>query len=216
MNSSHSRHQHPNARVSYLGQDITHRVFRPRHARTSRDTVGRYASPGILARFKARVRRAYRTFIAWTLYILRLAAILLAVLALMAVAAAYVHFEDTRPVSASFERSFSLASLALPTQFPVILSKICKAESHSSQTCTAALVKVGMCYSYEIGSPLISPNPNDTYDIGYCQINSIHLADARARGYDVINKEDDNKAYAMFLFNTQGTEPWNASKTNWK
>lgn len=201
---------HP--RIIHNGVDITHRVYRSYRA----PATGRYAPPTLRARLSARVHRGLATAWRWTRYALRLAAITLTVLALMGMAALYMHFEDSRPISASFQRSYALASLNLPSTFPAILGKICQAESHSSQTCTSALVRDGLCYKYEIGSPLISPNKNDTYDIGYCQINSIHIAEARAMKYDVINSEDDNKAYALFLFNSQGTEPWNSSKTNWK
>jgi hypothetical protein len=97
--------------------------------------------------------------------------------------------------------------------FP-ILDKIAKAESYNSQTCTKAIVAKGGCHAYEIGSTLIHVNANGTYDIGRWAINSTHLADAIARGF-VVYTEAGNKAYAEYLFETQGSVPWTASQSVW-
>jgi len=95
-----------------------------------------------------------------------------------------------------------------------ILHKIAIAESYDSQFCTAEIVKKKGCHSYEVGSVLIHVNKNGTYDIGRYAINSIHLKDALALGYNVY-LEEDNYQFAKHLFKTQGSEPWSASKANW-
>jgi len=55
----------------------------------------------------------------------------------------------------------------------------------------------------------------DKSDIGFCQINERYNNDlARKLGYDIYT-EQGNKDFAVHLFFTRGTEPWNASKANW-
>lgn len=98
--------------------------------------------------------------------------------------------------------------------FP-ILDRIAMAESHGSQICTAAIAKNGWCHTWEVGAPLVHPNSNGSYDIGKYQINSTHLAEAIKMGFNVY-EEKDNEAFAIYLFKTQGSEPWSASKHNWK
>lgn len=95
-----------------------------------------------------------------------------------------------------------------------ILDKIAQAESHDNQYCTKALVAVSMCKATQIGAPLVRVNTNGSYDIGKYQINSTHLADAIALGYDVYTLQG-NTDYAVYLFMTQGSEPWYSSKSNW-
>ena len=54
----------------------------------------------------------------------------------------------------------------------------------------------------------INHNTNGTYDIGVFQINSVHnMPDME----DVVA----NISYAYTLFLSQGTTPWNSSKTEW-
>lgn len=95
-----------------------------------------------------------------------------------------------------------------------ILDKIALAESDDSQFCTKALVAKGMCPANQIGAVLIHVNTNGSYDLGKFQINSTHIADAIAQGYDVYTLEG-NTAYAEYLFVTQGSEPWYSSKAGW-
>ena len=42
-----------------------------------------------------------------------------------------------------------------------------------------------------------------------------HLAEAVSMGYNVY-EEKDNEAFALYLFKTQGSEPWSSSKAGWK
>lgn len=53
-------------------------------------------------------------------------------------------------------------------------------------------------------------------DIGMCQINlKYHKAVADKMDLDLF-KEDDNIKYANYLYNKQGTKPWNWSKKCWQ
>jgi hypothetical protein len=55
----------------------------------------------------------------------------------------------------------------------------------------------------------------DNDDIGKYQINlRYHDARATEMGLDVFT-ESDNEEYASYLYDTQGTQPWNASKPCW-
>jgi hypothetical protein len=52
-------------------------------------------------------------------------------------------------------------------------------------------------------------------DIGMCQINTkYHLATAESLGYDIYT-EEGNWGYAEYLFETQGSQPWSASRGCW-
>ena len=52
-------------------------------------------------------------------------------------------------------------------------------------------------------------------DIGRYQINLYwHQKDAEKMGLDIFD-EKDNETYAIHLYNTQGTKPWNWSKWCW-
>ncbi len=86
------------------------------------------------------------------------------------------------------------------TNFP-ILDKIAKAESKNRQFGSD-------------GQALIHVNTNGTYDIGYYQINSIWNAQATKLGYN-LSLEADNKAFAQWLFENYGSEPWNSSRATW-
>jgi len=81
-----------------------------------------------------------------------------------------------------------------------MLVKICKAESGGKQFKANGDVIRGIV------------NPSD---IGYCQINEyINNDEARRLGYDIYT-EQGNKDYAVYLFMTRGTEPWNSSRNVW-
>lgn len=55
----------------------------------------------------------------------------------------------------------------------------------------------------------------DSDDTGIFQINKrYHLKTATELGLD-LDTEDGNIAYAKYLFDTQGTKPWNPSKKCW-
>ncbi len=86
------------------------------------------------------------------------------------------------------------------TEFPPMLAKICKAESGNRQFNSKGTVLRG------------AVNPSD---IGFCQINEPTWNDkAMELGYNIYT-EKGNKDMALYIFNHQGTDPWNSSKANW-
>jgi len=89
----------------------------------------------------------------------------------------------------------------VPQTIPPILEKIAKAESGDSQVGTT-------------GQTIIHVNTNGTYDTGKYQINSIWNALATKLGYNLMI-EKDNEAFALYLFNNYGSEPWSSSKARW-
>ena len=81
-----------------------------------------------------------------------------------------------------------------------MLVKICKAESGGKQ--------------FKVNGDVVRGVVNPS-DIGYCQINEyINNDEARRLGYDIYT-EQGNKDYAVYLFLTRGTEPWNSSRNIW-
>lgn len=70
------------------------------------------------------------------------------------------------------------------------------------------------------GKPVKNVNKKGDYagsvDVGWAQINiTIHIDEIARMGLDVINSEEDNKAFAMMLYEREGTQPWSASKSCW-
>jgi hypothetical protein len=83
--------------------------------------------------------------------------------------------------------------------FPPMLARICKAE-HSGG------------HFDRNGQVII----NATKDMGACQINvPIWGKKATEMEYNLA-VEQDNREFALWLFLTYGTDPWNSSKHNWK
>lgn len=64
------------------------------------------------------------------------------------------------------------------------------------------------------GQTLIKVNTNGTYDQGVYQINSTWNKQAAALGYD-LSKESDNRSFAMWIYENQGTGAWSASAKCW-
>lgn len=90
----------------------------------------------------------------------------------------------------------------LPTvdSVPVILKKISWCESQNRQ-----FEKDGSIHRGKI-------NPQD---VGKYQINEYyHLATSKKKGMDIYTLEG-NRTYALHLYKTQGTTPWNWSKPCW-
>ena len=53
------------------------------------------------------------------------------------------------------------------------------------------------------------------YDVGVMQINELYHAEtAKKMGLNLLNL-DDNVAYARYLYEKQGTKPWNSSAPCW-
>lgn len=86
--------------------------------------------------------------------------------------------------------------------------------AYASTPTPQVLLDIAQCESgqqqYVDGKVLISK----TNDYGIFQINSSHLKEAKAMGYD-ITTEAGNVAYAIYLYNTQGTAPWRSSEACW-
>lgn len=78
--------------------------------------------------------------------------------------------------------------------------------------------KIAQCESgnqhFEHGQPLVRGNTNRTVDVGKFQINSVHFKTAEAMELNVFD-EDDNQTFALYLFETEGTAPWNSSIKCW-
>ncbi len=65
------------------------------------------------------------------------------------------------------------------------------------------------------GQVLVHINKNNTVDVGVAQINlAVWGKKAKELGYDLFN-EEDNRAFAEYLYRNYGTEPWYSSSKNW-
>lgn len=81
-----------------------------------------------------------------------------------------------------------------------LLQKICKAESGNRQFNKDGSILRGVV---------------NKSDLGFCQINETINNDlARKLGYDIYT-EQGNKDFAVYLYLTRGSQPWDASKPNW-
>lgn len=64
------------------------------------------------------------------------------------------------------------------------------------------------------GQVIFKANTNGTVDVGKYQINSIWNITATKMNLD-LTKEEDNEAFAKWLYANKGTEPWFPSKKCW-
>ena len=92
--------------------------------------------------------------------------------------------------------------MVVSTSTPPVLQRIEKCESTNTQV-------------NKDGQVLVHVNKDGSYDIGFAQINSIWNAEATKLGYD-LTKEKDNKAFALYLFDTKGSSPWSSSEKCWQ
>ena len=81
-----------------------------------------------------------------------------------------------------------------------ILAKIAECESHYQQFNSDGSIFRGIAVREDIGVMQI----NETY----------HKATAKKLGYDIYSL-DGNLAYAEYLYDNQGAQPWSASKACW-
>jgi len=98
-------------------------------------------------------------------------------------------------------------------------SVVCKKELEARKQ--AMLQKIAEC---ESGDNHYTPNGKDIVwgkkanvgiDVGRYQINTFyHLEPSMEMGLDIF-KEDDNKKYAEYLYDKNGTQDWSASKKCW-
>lgn len=93
-------------------------------------------------------------------------------------------------------------------------------ESKPAETFPEVLLKIAACESggeqfNPDGSVVEHHNKNGTTDYGYLQINSVHLKEAEKMSMDIMTFEG-NKAFGKWLYEKQGTTPWNWSAWCWK
>lgn len=80
------------------------------------------------------------------------------------------------------------------------------------------MIEVARCeshFTHELADGSILQGRVDSADTGVMQINKrYHLAAATAMNLD-LDKLYDNMAYARYLYEKQGTQPWSASSACW-
>jgi hypothetical protein len=82
-------------------------------------------------------------------------------------------------------------------------------------TCESDIFGLGHPTQYEKDGVTVLTGRVDNRDTGMCQINKgYHLQTSIKLGYD-LDTPQGNWDYAKHLFNTQGTQPWSASKACW-
>lgn len=155
--------------------------------------------------FKYKTMRAIR----WTIRMFSIALVSFAVLS-----AVYVYGMLSNRTTVSAMNVIVAAPQEVVKEMAPVMDRIAAAESHRSHYCTEALIKSGMCQKYELGQVLHHVNRDGTIDTGYYQINSVHGAAATKLGFN-LEIEEDNKAFAEYLYANEGTEPWYSSKKNW-
>jgi hypothetical protein len=83
------------------------------------------------------------------------------------------------------------------------------------------LQKIADCESggkqfYSDGRVVLNVNKDGSADVGLYQINlRYHGAEIARQKLDVINSEEDNKKFALYLYQRNGTADWSASKHCW-
>lgn len=111
--------------------------------------------------------------------------------------------KPSKPVTATNEiKEDATIKQVQPTvkEVPLILQEIARCESGGNQFNKDGTVKRGVI------------NPKD---VGKFQINEFyHLEDSRKLGMDIYTLQG-NTEYALHLYKTQGTKPWNWSKHCW-
>ena len=82
-------------------------------------------------------------------------------------------------------------------------------------SCESDIFGKGEPQHYELDGITVIRGRVDKRDTGLCQINrGFHLAAAKALGLD-IDTPQGNWDYAKHLYQTQGTRPWEASRSCW-
>jgi hypothetical protein len=153
-----------------------------------RDLIGRFTCDGRKYTVTQKIARAIKKYLVYSFIIV--------IMAWLVTGGIFIAKATLTPVTAYADR---VIEVPIETIAPV-MEKIAKCESGNNH--------------YKNGQVIFNSNSDGSVDIGYYQINSIHNKQATKLGYD-LTKESDNKAYAMYLYKTQGTEPWYASKSCW-
>ncbi len=159
-----------------------------------RDTSGKFSRPSLADEIAPRL----------TLALTATAFVLFTVIAVGTQATKLL--SDIAPITyaATYETvsTFTATTTAIvKSPLPPVLARIAQCESNNMQ--------------YENGMPLLRGNKNRTVDAGKFQINSIHWAQAKKLGYDVMTEEGNTKM-ALWLYANEGTDPWNSSSKCWK
>ena len=87
-----------------------------------------------------------------------------------------------------------------------------------SKELSPVLIRIAHCESnkkhFENGQVLVRANKNGTIDKGIFQINSVWDKQATKLGLNLM-VEEDNIAFAKWLYKNRGTEEWYSSKRCW-
>lgn len=98
--------------------------------------------------------------------------------------------------------------VTIPIKAPV-LDRIAGCESEGNPASKGSHVDP------KTGHVRMVPNKNGTIDVGVMQINTYYWGKKAAElGYD-LTIEKDNRAFAQYLYENKGTEPWVHSKPCW-
>jgi|SRR6185437_13484593 len=114
----------------------------------------------------------------------------------------------------------AIAVLSDPTwaNYP-LLKRICGTESNDGPDSEPLQFDPGTDnprWGWEASSTAPGGKVRVQRDVGACQINiKAHADELAALHLDVIHSLADNVAYAKLLFDREGWEPWQASKTGW-
>lgn len=80
------------------------------------------------------------------------------------------------------------------------------------------LYTIALCESggrqFNANGSLVRDSVTGTH-VGIYQLGSHFVKQAREMGLDVVKKPEDNIKMAIYIYNTQGTAPWLASKDCW-
>lgn len=156
-----------------------------------RDLIGRFTCDG----------RKFTPFQRFVFKTARLTKRILLVLAAMSVIGwpAYGAFQYAKATIAPQIVEAEVIKEVPVSVIPPVMERIAKCESGGTH--------------YKNGQVIFNANSN-TVDIGKYQINSIWNRKASEMKLD-LTKEKDNEAFAMYLYQNFGTEPWYASKACW-
>ena len=106
-----------------------------------------------------------------------------------------------------YQKASTVENLADKPKLEGLLKAICACESAGSPTATPT--------HFDLDGKVIRGKKN-SQDVGICQINlDWHNDKAKKIGLDLF-KENDNIKYAKILFASEGSKPWNWSKSCWK
>lgn len=110
----------------------------------------------------------------------------------------------------SFNEVVPVAQAAEEAPIPVVMQRVADCESGGG--------KPGKAHQFnKDGSVVMNVNKTAAIDAGYFQINLSpeHVREATRLGFDLFT-EEGNKAYALYLFDREGTSPWLSSASCWR